>query len=201
MIKVASTKKNATQSSAKKKVVTKKSKNYINPKNYLYAVLILVGGILLALYIFEWYNVKKEEKLMTSYLISSNTIESSITDLDSLSQIIQEAPSSYFIYLSYTGEENIYNLEKNLKRVIDKYKINDIFYYVDLTQIKEKNLDYLEIINKELNIKNIEKIPSIIYVKDGVVKNSDILTSDNNSMLKASDLEGLLKNNEFEVVK
>lgn len=198
---MASTKKNATQSSAKKKVVTKKSKNYINPKNYLYAVLILVGGILLALYIFEWYNVKKEEKLMTSYLISSNTIESSITDLDSLSQIIQEAPSSYFIYLSYTGEENIYNLEKNLKRVIDKYKINDIFYYVDLTQIKEKNLDYLEIINKELNIKNIEKIPSIIYVKDGVVKNSDILTSDNNSMLKASDLEGLLKNNEFEVVK
>ena len=106
--------------------MSQKSKK-INPQNYLYALLVLVGGIIITLYIFEWINVKKEEKLMTSYLISSKTIDSTISDFDSLNQIRQEAPSSYFIYLSYTGNEDIYNFEKELKRVIDKYDLNNNF--------------------------------------------------------------------------
>ena len=68
----------STKKSVNKK--TTKSDRYVSPKNYFYAFLILIGGILLALYVFEWYQVKKEEKLMTSYLISSNTIESNIKD-------------------------------------------------------------------------------------------------------------------------
>ena len=99
--KAVATKK-ATKSSEEKKVVKVSAKErYINPRNYLYAALILVGGILLVFLIFNWYNSKKEEQLLVSYLISSNTIESSIDDLDSISLIKQEAPSSYFIYFSF----------------------------------------------------------------------------------------------------
>jgi len=191
-------KKNATKSSRKK---NNKNERYINPKNYIYALFILVGGILLVLYLFEWYQVKQEEKLMTSYLISSNTIESSVSDLDSLNQIRQEAPSSYFIYIGYTGDEDVYKFEKELKRVIDKYKLNDEFYYLDLTKLKEKNENYLEEVNNKLEIKELEKVPAIIYVKDGKILNSNILDGVKDTILKIEDLEQLLDVYEFETVK
>jgi len=189
-----------TISGSTKKKVTKSS-NYVSPKNYLYAFLILVGGIILTLYIFEWYQVKKEEKLMTSYLISSKTIESSIEDLDSLNQIRQEAPTSYFIYISYTGDENVYDFEKELKRVIDKYKLNDIFYYVDLTSDKQNNEDYLEKIKNKLDLKDLKNIPVIIYVHEGKILDSNVLDGINDTLLKVEDLEKLLDIYEFEAVK
>ena len=99
---------NKIVASKKSKVVMEKN---IPSKNYIYALLILIGGIVLALYIFEWINVKTEEKLMTSYLISSNTINSSIEDFNSLSQILKETSSSYFIYFGYTGDEDVYEFE------------------------------------------------------------------------------------------
>jgi len=191
--------------SSKKKVATKSSKKknerYINPKNYLYAVLILVGGILITLYLFEWYQVKKEEKLMNSYLITSNTIKSSVNDIDSLNQVRQEAPSSYFIYLGYTNDEDVYNLEKDLKRIIDKYNLNDIFYFFNITKLKENKDNYIEEIEDKLDIDDIEKIPAIIYVKDGKIKESNILDGVNGTILKAEDFEQLLDLYEFETMK
>ena len=187
-----------------KKKVTKSSKNknerYINPKNYIYALLTLVGGILLVLYFFEWYQVKQEEKLMNSYLITSNTIESNVKDIDALNQIRQEAASDYFIYLGYTGDEDIYKFEKELKRVIDKYKLNDVFYYVDLTKEKDKE-NYLEEIKEKLNVKNIERIPAIIYVKDGKILENNILDGIKDTNLKIEDFEQLLDIYEFEIIK
>ena len=182
-----------------KKTLTIKSKN-INPKNYLYALLILVGGILLVWYIFEWYQVKKEEKLMNSYLITSKTINSKIDDLSSLELIRQEAPSSYFIFLSYTNDEEVYNLEKNLKRVIDKFKINDIFYYIDVTNIMEQE-NYLDNIESAIGVSNLEKMPAIIYVHEGKILESNVLDGVGNNILKVEDLEDILEIYEFEAVK
>ena len=195
-------KKVATSSSGKKKnkkdVVTEK---YINPKNYLYVLIILVGAILLTFYIFKWYDVKKEERLMNSYLITSKTVGSSINDINSLKQIMQESPSSYFIYLGYTNDEYNYNLEKSLKRVIDKYKLNDIFYYVDVTDLKEKNENYINEIKDVLNIKELENIPAIIYVVDGKILDNNILDGVNGTKFKVDDLEELLDIYQFETIK
>lgn len=172
---------------------------YINPKNYIYAFLILVGGILFVLYLFSWYQVKQEEKYINSYLLSSKTVQSSIKDLDSYNQIKQEFPSSYFIYIGYTKDEEVYNLEKKLKRVIDKYKINDIVYYIDLTELKENNGNYLEEIKNKLGIKNLDNIPAIIYVNEGIIAESNILDGVNDTILKAEDLEKILDIYEFEL--
>ncbi len=192
--------------SQKKGVATKsksndKSLKKNNYKNYLYACLILVGGIVLALYFYSWHEVKQEEKLMNSYLITSNTIVNKISDLNSLSQIRTEAPSSYFIYLSYTGDEEIYNFEKEIKRVIDKYKLNDIFYYIDITNLKAENENYLEEIAKSLNIKKLEKVPAIIYVYEGDVLDNNILDGQNEELIKIDDLEKLLDVYDFDTVK
>lgn len=194
----------ANKSSVKKKTVSKTVttpkvvEKQIAPKNYLYAFLILVGGILLTLYIFEWYNVKKEERLSTSYLISSNTIESSVTDLNSLEQVRQETPSDYFIYLSYTGDENVYNLEKNLKKIIDNYKLNDTFYLVDLTELKEKDNDYLKTIANSIGIEKLNNLPAIIYVRDGKIVST--LDGINEVKLSADHFQKLLESYEFEAI-
>ena len=178
-----------------------KQEKRISSKNYLYAFLILVGGIILTLYIFEWMNVKKEEKLMTSYLISSNTIDSSIEDLDSFNQVRQESPNSYFIYLSYTGDEEVYNFEKILKRNIDNYNLRDNLYYIDLTKLMKDNENYIEIVKTKLGIKEIEKVPAIIYVHNGEIIESNILDGINGTMLKVADLENLLDIYDYELVK
>jgi len=173
----------------------------IPSKNYIYALLILVGGIVLTLYIFEWVNVKKEEKLMNSYLITSNTIDSTIKDFDSLNQILKETSSSYFIYLSYTNDEDVYNFEKELKRIIDNYNLSDNFYYMDLTDIKENNKNYMNEIKNKLEINDIERVPALIYVHKGKIEKSNILDGINNTMLKISDIENLLDIYEYEIVK
>ena len=190
-------KKSTKSSTSKKEVKVSANERYINPINYLYAFLIIVGGILLAIFIFNWYNVKKEEKLLTSYLISSNTIESRISDINSLSQIRQEAPTSYFMYLGFTKDEYVYNFEKDLKKVIDKYKLNDVFYYVDLTDYIE-NDNYLETVKNSLNISHLKNVPAIIYVQDGNVKS--VLDGVKDTKLKIADLEELLDIYEFEVI-
>ena len=175
-------------------------KKKIEPINYFYALLIIVGCVLLVLYIFKWRDVKQEEKLMNSYLISSNTIQNSVKDLDSLNLIRQEAPSSYFIYLSYHGDEKIYELEEELKPIIDKYDLNDIFYYVDLTKLKEDD-GYLDKVNDALDVKDIENIPAIIYVNEGKINKKDILDGTSDSILSVSELENLLELYEFDAVK
>ncbi len=199
-IKTEATKK-STKSSNLKKVVKEVSaeKKKINPKNYLYSLLILVVGILLTLLFFKWYNVKKEEKLMISYLLATNTIESSINDLSSLEIIRQEAPSSYFIYIGYTKDEDIYNFEIELKKLIDEYKLNDIFYYVDMTEYKENNKEYLKLVKNSLDIDDLNNIPAIIYVENGKIEN--ILDGVKNTKLKIDDVKKLLDIYGFETIK
>ena len=170
----------------------KKNKNI---RNYIYALLILIVGILLIIYIFQWYNVKNEERLMNSYLISTKTINSSINNLNSLTATMQEAPTSYFIYFGFTGNKDEYNLERGLKRVIDKYKINDIFYYIDLTNMINDS-DYLNKIKKSLSINNLNRVPAIIYINNNKVIN--VLDS---SSLSAKEFEKLLNDLSFNIIK
>ena len=133
---------------------------------------------------------------MNSYLITSKTVEA--TDLESISQSIVEAPASYFIFLSYTDSLSNYNLEKTLKRVIDKYQINDIFYYVDVTDLKNENKDYLKVIKKSLDLPDLENVPAIIYVDEGHILEKNILDGDNDNLVTATELENLLEKYEYE---
>lgn len=185
----------------KKSVKSNLEAKKIKPINYFYAFLILFGGILLTYYIFAWYNVKHEEKLSNSYLITSNTINTSINSVEDFKHILQEIPSSYFVYLSYTNDEYVYDLEKDLKVIIDKYNLNDIFYYINLTDLKMKDEELIKYLRESLEIENIDNVPAILYVASGEIKDAIILDGIKNTKLKASDLEQLLDIYEFEEVK
>lgn len=197
---VLMTNKKVAVSKKRNSSIRKENTTIVNPRNYLYALLILVGGILIVWYAFSWYQVKREEKLMDSYLISTNTISSNITDINALTQVIQESPSSYFIYIGYREDEDVYKLEKDLKKIIDKYKLNDMFFYFDVTDLKEKDDNYLEEIKKVLKIDNLSKVPAIIYINNGEIAKENVLCGVKNTLLKARDLENLLEIYDFDAI-
>ena len=148
----------------------KSKKNNINFKKLFYFIIGFLLIIFLIWYIISWKNVKKEEKLMNSYLITSNTLSVEIKDLSETIQVLKESPSEYFVYISYTNDEKVYSFEKD----------DENFY-------KE--------INNTFNTKLINNIPCILHFKNNELKKV-IYNKDLNKTY--TNFENLLKENEFD---
>lgn len=173
-----------------------KNERFIPMKNYVLAFVIVVVIILLTLYGFAWYNFLQEKKVSESYLVKEKVISNEITSLESIEDVFSEPLDSYFIYVSYTGTKEIYNIEKKLKDVINDYNLNDYIYFLNITEIKN-NDNYIDDINKSLKLDDIKikEVPTIIYFKDG--KAVDIITSENENMIDDNDFKKMLDINNF----
>jgi len=172
----------------------KSKKNNINFKKLFYFIIGFLLIIFLIWYIISWKNVKQEEKLMNSYLITSNTLSVEIKDLSETIQVLKESPSEYFVYISYTNDEKVFNFEKKLKKLIDNYNLKDEFYFVNVTNIKDDENFYSEI-NDTFNTKLISNIPCILHFKNNELKKV-IYNKDLNKTY--TNFENLLKENEFD---
>lgn len=181
--------------------MAKKKNSYIPTKNYVIAVLISLFAIFLTYYIFSWYNVYQEKKYNENYLIKTDTISLEVNDITEIESTFTEAPTEYFVYIGYRNDENVYKLEKDLKKIIDKYNLNDTFYYIDITNLKEEE-NYIEKLNNALGLteNKIENVPTIIYFKNGTVASDAIITREDNNMMEAGDFEHLLEMYEFKKV-
>lgn len=153
----------------------------------LIILFVVIGAVLVLLYCYKWHQVRNEEKYLTSYLVSTNTISLEMNEIDEIDSVLLETPSYYFVYISYTKDESVYNLEKKLKPLIDEYDLQNNFYYINVTDIKENNKNYKADIAKKLNVDSskINEVPVILYFKDSkLVKDS---------ITNAKDFEKLLK--------
>lgn len=162
---------------------------YIAPKNYIYAALFIIAVALICWYIFSWWNVKTKEKYLNSYLLSTNTLTLEIKDLKEVPTVLNDAPSTYFIYIGYTEDKDEYELEKDLKDIIDKYRINSEIYYINITEEKEES-DILNKLNETFSTDKITNTPCILYYEDSTIQ--DVIVN-KNDIFKASDFENLLK--------
>lgn len=173
-----------------------KNERFIPTKNYVLAFVIVVVIILLTWYSFAWYNVFQEKKVSESYLIKEKVISNEITNLNSIEDVFSEAPDSYFVYVSYTGTKEIYNIEKKLQAVINDYNLNDSIYFLNVTEMKNDE-NYIEELNKALKLDNIkiEKVPTIIYFKEG--KAVGITSRNDDNMIDDNDFKQLLDINDF----
>lgn len=169
-----------------KEVENKKS---ISVKKVVIICAIILVVVLGCFYIYRWRQVKNEEKLMKSYLISSGTVNLEIKNLDEVSILGNETPTSYFVLISYTGNEDTYNLEKGLKPIIDKYKLGDEFYYLNVESIMKED-NYLTRLNTAFNTELIKTVPIILYYKDGVI--IDTVKRLDNNPINAGDFQKLL---------
>ena len=171
-------------------VIEEEKQINVNPYKRLYIVLIIIIVFILGgIYIFKWQQVKQEEKLMKSYLISSGTVNLEIKNLDEVSYYKTEAPNSYFVLISYTNSNDTYNLEKGLKTIIDKYKLNDEFYYLNVESMMTED-NYLTRLNTAFDTDKIKTVPVILYYKDGKIVDTVKRLDDN--PIKAADFQKLL---------
>lgn len=175
----------------------KKNERFIPIKNYVIVFLIIIGAIALTWYAFSWHKVIKENRLSESYLIKSKVVSNEIQGLDGINDVLSEVPSSYYIYISYTGSEDIYKMEKELTAVINEYDLGDKIYFLNVTSIKDKD-DLLDQVNKTLGLEDnkVKQIPTIIYYNDGKVV--DMINKEGNSIMDIGDFQKLLDRNKVE---
>ncbi len=180
-------------------VASVKNEKYIPTKNYITALVLVLVVVLLTLYFFKWYDVYEENKVAASYLIKSNTITNEIKDLKEVEAVFTEVPDDYFIYISYTNDEQVYEMEKELKDVINKYALNDKFYFINITDIQKED-NYIDKLNETLKLdsQKITKVPTIIYYKNGEIAKDGILTRDDDNIINAADLEQFLEEKEYQ---
>ena len=103
-------------------------------------------------------------------------------------------PGEYFILISYTKDKNVNKLEAKLKTIIDNYALQNIFYYLNATDLL--NESYYKELNEAFETNEIKKAPAIVYVKD--YKLEKVISSNGDKLFNTSDFEKLLKNNEYE---
>ena len=162
----------------------KKNERVVPIKNYIYLLIMIIVVVSLTFLIFNINKNYQTEKLETSYLANYLTV----VKTEELSNILSEPSSELFIFVTKTNDENIFNLEKDLKKIIKKHDLRDNFILLDYTD--ESNVEELNKILKS----DIETIPAIIYIKNGeFIKSID----SKESLLKSSDFEKML--DEYEV--
>ena len=158
-------------------------------KNILIIVCVILALILVIFYGYRVNKLKETDILSKSYLLDSGTVSLEIKNLDEVNQILAESPTEYFVLISYTGNKDTNNLEKGLKRILDKYKLNDSFYYLNVKDIMNED-NYINRLNNAFNTDKIKKVPTILYFKDGKVV--DVVTRYDNNVINASDFQKLL---------
>lgn len=152
----------------------------ISKKNYLILFLMVVAVVIITLFIFDINNSYKNnnESNLFNYV---NKVS-----LNDMENILQEPSSELFVFITETGNEDVYKLENNLKKLIKKYNLRDNFIYTD-------QLNDLNTLNETLE-SNIKRIPSLLYFRNGILEKA--IESDIDDFSK--DFEKLLKDYEVE---
>ena len=165
------------------------AKHIFSQKNILIIVCIVLASILVIFYGYRVNKLKETDTLSKSYLLDSGTVSLEIKNLDEVNQILAESPTEYFVLISYTGNKDTYKLENGLKRILDKYKLNDSFYYLNVKSIMDED-NYLNRLNNAFNTDKIKKVPTILYYRNGKIV--DVVTRNDNNIINAGDFQKLL---------
>jgi len=166
------------------------SARVVPKKNYYILVVMLIGVVILTFAITSIVNAVKNNNVSSGY-INRYVSEIAYTELDTY---LVEPASNTFIYVTYTGDKNIYKLEKDLKKLVNNYELANEFIYVNVTD-EMLDEDFVKELNDKLNItEKISKLPVILYYKDGVL--TDIVDSEEN-LFSVADFQKLLDNYEI----
>ena len=164
----------------------KNNKRVVPKKNYLYLLIMILLVVFITFGIVRIGKYYEEKKLEESYL---DGYISQVT-LDDVENILTEASSEMFIFVTEVNNESVYNVEKDIKKVIKNRDIRDNIMFIDYTDNKSNLNDLNKILNS-----NIKSIPAIIYYKNGnFVTNID----SSNGLLNAGEFEKLLDSYEVE---
>ncbi len=139
-------------------------KKDIPRKNYYIVIAVTILVVLLMIFVRSFYLSYKSSKLSDS--IFSNKIVNQI-NMDDFDFAIAEI-SDAILYVSYTGSNEIYSMEKKLYKEIEKNNLTDKIIYLDVTKYNKNNKYVKTLRDKFSSIANeINSAPLFIYIKDG----------------------------------
>ncbi len=174
------TKKTTTPKIVEEKVITKEEVKQ-QPTNDNKMILIIVLALLIAVIaiakIAGVFDIKDYSK---SYLLKHKVVTNEIVD-NNLS-ILPDKDA--FILVTSLNNEEEYNLEKDLKKVIKDNKIKDNFYVYIYNENNKVNLNNIFQVTGDI------KLPTILYYKNG--KFVDMVKREDQNMIEAADFVKLL---------
>ena len=155
--------------------------------NYLNLALILIGTIFITLAGSNLY--KNHLKQANNSYIAKFVANIQPNEIQNAS--LEFSPDT-FLYISYTGDQDIYNFEVKLKKILKDNELIDNFIYLNVTELMEQD-NYLTNLNKTLGLEKntLKKLPGIIYYKDN--KAIDLIDS-NVGLINTGNFIQLLKN-------
>lgn len=163
----------------------KDNKRVVPKKNYLYLLIMLMIVVFVTFGIVNISKYYDEKKLEKSYL------EGYISEvsLEDMKNVLTEPSSEMFIIITKVNNQNIFNQEKEIKKVIKRRDLRDNVMFINYT-----NKNDLNELNKVLG-SNIKTIPAILYYKNG-----EFITSidSTNGLINAGEFEKLLDSYEVE---
>lgn len=130
--------------------------------NYILLMILIILGCVLT---YKMVNIYKANKLSQSVL---TRVVGSI-GYDDIDNTMNEMTSDDFIIVSFVRSEDTRKIEKNLKKIILDYNLQNNTYYLDITD-KMLEDDYLDELNDRFKLSGSNKIdglPTILYYRDG----------------------------------
>ena len=161
-------------------------------KNYVIAIIVVLAIVFITFYIVSWFKVYEQKEMKSPFTGFCSELQ-----YNELENSLVETPNSYFIYISYTNDNDAYQLEKKVKRIIVDNDLQSKIYYLNVTSEKD-NSDFINELNTKLNLedKKIENIPAIIYFNGGKVVN--IINSTDVKVFDTKQLNELIKKYKIE---
>ncbi len=147
---------------------------------YVKLFIILLLTVVMTILVCNLYRNYENNKLNKSY-ISRYITNISLKDL---SNSIVETGDNTFVYFGVTGNDEIYKMEKDLKKSIVNNHMEDDCLYIDATKMSVADVN--DLLNSD---RKIQKFPAIVYLKNGSVV--EILDSSMHK-LNSSDFNNLL---------
>ncbi len=148
-------------------------------RNYILLVIIIFVSVCVMLVIGNVYKYVSNRKENKSYIV--NKVQN--YDFENIGKGINGVKNNGLLYITYIGNERIYNFEKESYKILKNNNLTSKFVYIDCT--KNVNNGKVSSLNDKLNvITDVDIVlPTIIYYKDGkpvdyIDSTNQVLTSD-----------------------
>lgn len=136
----------------------------IQTRDYFIVLIVSVLVIIVSLYLRTFYLTYRNNKLNVSVFSDQKIKQINTNDVD----FALTETGDVLLYVSYTGNQEIYNNEKKMFSILEKDDLLDSIIYWDVSDYGDTT-DYLVTLKNQFpNIKDqITNAPLLIYIKDG----------------------------------
>ena len=148
-------------------------------RNYILLIIVIFVSVCVMLIIGNIYKYVSNRKENKSYIV--NKVKN--YDLENIGKGIDDVKNNGLLYITYIGNEKIYNFEKESYKILKNNNLTSKLVYIDCS--KDVNNGKVDNLNDKLNVITDQDItlPTVIYYKGGkpvdyIDSTNQILTSD-----------------------